>query len=152
MFPHSTKKRPQNTPKTRGSIFPNLAQFTKRSGSGWVVPLQSTICFNLRQVLGSTWKPVLGRCTKTWSAICSSSSPHSAPVWMAAAIRDNTCDAYLANIVQGVLQLWIQQHAAHYIQLPDKVAHRVHSCTRRELFCISVLHYWRWSDYGIFIL
>ena len=76
--------------------------------------IQSTICFNLRQVLGSTWKicawkpvlgrfvlgsryledlymeagtwnicswkPVLGRCTKAWSAICSSSSPPSAPV------------------------------------------------------------------------
>ena len=34
MLDHSTKKHPQNTPKTRGSSFPNLAQFTKRPGSG----------------------------------------------------------------------------------------------------------------------
>ena len=37
MLDHSTKKHPQNTPKTRGSSFPNLAQFTKRPGSGCAV-------------------------------------------------------------------------------------------------------------------
>ena len=34
-LPLSTKKRPQNTLKTRGSMFLNLAHFTNKSGSGW---------------------------------------------------------------------------------------------------------------------